>query len=217
MNEYEILSMEIEFLTQEIGELAEELNEKKELRRQMEESMLEDESPFWTADDPSDPLHGRYNKQVNAIKAALLAGNRAERYYAKVHPTFNNKIITTLAERKEDISPEFMELYNSEQTENLFPIGWGGRLKLGYYLDAPNAGEDGAEVSGYLFLWGGNYGPIAARKSFEQFWADPNQLENQRKIAERRMRSADFYYKIATMTRTVEDFLAKHPHYEPLR
>lgn len=215
MSELEILVMEIEMMQFQIEELQDELADMKLRKAELEREAASVDNPFWEP-VPGDKHNAFYNKQVNAIKAELLKGNRAEQFMANSLDVFNAKFVVTLAEEMDDVSQADMEFYVREQTEQFAGAIIGTLGKLGYLTDEINL-AGGGEEEGYLIIWGANAGPINSRKRFESYWADPNRLDAMRRAAQRNMYYKDFYYKMAKMRggSYLEDFMAKNPAYVP--
>lgn len=215
MNDYEQLLIDIEFLENDIALLQEELGDKMAIKLHMEEQAVEETSIHWF-DDGDDPYKGRLNKFVEKYKAMLAGGSRAERFLMNTLPVFNCKIVTTLAEREEDIEPEIMELYVKEQTENFVNAMVGGLGKKGYMLDGINTPE--GELSGYRMPWAGNFGPIGGRKRFESFWADPKRGDALKTQAVREMAYRDRQFARYNMMRGgqayLDRFWKRYPFYE---
>ena len=214
MSELNQTIMEMEFLQEEIAELQEMYAVLLKRKLELETTAAETDNPFWE-DDGDDPYHGRFNKDVNRIRDAMLAsGNRGEKYVVDRWDVFNSLFVVTLAENMEDVSHDYLGFYSREQNEQ-FPGAMVGSLRAtGFTLDHINL-IDGTELPGYLIPWAGNAGPIEARKRFEAYWSAPGRLKSLTAQAARIIRRMDFYYDQAVRNGAGEQYLADNPHYVP--
>lgn len=203
LSELDMAKMQLAFVQDEIANLEEEEKDLKTLIAEL--SAQESDNPHWTA---ADSLLTRMPERVDEVKQMLLdSGDRGEAVWVAQEPVYN--ISGMFASLTEEIAPDTMRMYVEAQSRH-----WHGYLTSGLIL-AECFTPEGVKIEGKVIPWWGNFGPYKATMYVQNDWARDSKIAAERSRAARNIRSQDFYYRMAQLGGTVDEFMEKYPHYIP--